>query len=106
MIIVANKRHSFYHLEINFYINSMHSFVLWYLMIYFLVNKLQDVHTSLMKMYSENRSSDLLKLVQKSYQGYPTDTVETLQTFGRFHALAIYYQHNTELEKALNLWSR
>ncbi|XP_067944461.1 transforming growth factor-beta receptor-associated protein 1-like [Watersipora subatra] len=66
----------------------------------------KDVHTALMKVYSENCPADLIQLLQKNYQGYPVDTVEALQLHKRFHALAIYYQRNSEVDKALNLWSR
>ncbi|KAF6041222.1 hypothetical protein EB796_000470 [Bugula neritina] len=66
----------------------------------------KDVHTALMKLYAEKRPSDLLRLLQSGYQGHHSDTVDTLQTFGRFHALAVYYQQARELDKSFTIWSR
>ena len=59
-----------------------------------------------MKIYAENRAVDLVKLVNRKYVGRADDTIKTLQVYGRFHALAIYYNNNNQTDKALQIWSR
>ena len=59
-----------------------------------------------MKIYAENRPSDLMKLLHNRYVGYKEDTIDTLQMFGHFHALAVYHLNSKDTEKALSIWSR
>ena len=66
----------------------------------------QIIDVSLMKLYAEVNSPELIPLISVDTGCELKDCVECLEQHKRFHALALLYKYHGDYDKALCLWTR
>lgn len=65
----------------------------------------KDVDVALLKLYAEDNSPELTTMIVASNpEGHLTECAEWLERCKHYHALALFYDHNGDQEKALGVW--